>query len=235
MSELRMGLVPSALVLPLRDAARGVGIFAARSRRLLKPSTQHLPGRLRDLAHDVIARAREAGEHTAFRRRPGREDIADAYGLLAGTVTLHRGAGPLAVVLAYALERCMGSEERDAPLVSETVLALAAADVLRQPGEAPDPALRAAELVQRLMRAPIAGAMPGTPLTLGEADRPRLSEALIAGVLWLLAERPANPAEEDAILELAFGLTDAAKEEITPLLGDPPALAAELHRLADVI
>lgn len=232
MSELRMGLMPSALVLPLRDAARGVGIFTARSRRLLKP---HLPERLRDLAHDVLARAREASEHSPLRRRPERSDIDAAHALLAGDLSMHRGAGSLALVLAYALERCLGAGDEAAPLVSETVLALVAADVLRPSGEEASAAQRGAHLVTRLMRAPIAGAMPGTPLTLGEADRPRLQAALVAAILWLLAERPAEAAEEDAILELAFGLTDAAMDELSPLLGDADALAAELARLADVI
>lgn len=230
-----MGLMPGALVLPLRDAVRGVETFAQRSRRLLKPSTAHLPGAVRDLAHDVIDGAKRVGERTAFRRHPDAGDIADACALIAGEIPLARGARPLAVVLAYGLERGLAQGGRPAPLVSETVLALAASEALRGVGEEADAAMRGALLVARLAKAPVAGPLPGTPIAVGVAEREQQLAALVAAMLWLLAERPDGGATEDEILDLALSLTSATMAEITPAVDDPERLAAELHRLADVI
>ena len=235
MSELPLGIVPGALVLPLRDAARGVGSFAARSRRLLRPSTRHLPDPLRDFAHHVIDRARLVSEQTAFRRHPVASDIVAAREVLAGTLSPTRGARGLAAVIGYALDKGLAAEGQNAPLVSETVLALAAGDALRATHEETDPPMRGALLVSRLVEAPVAGAMPGIPLGFGGADRERMQRVLVAAVLWLLADRSELATDEDELLALCLSLTEAAFGEIAPTLGDPEALAAELHRLADVI
>ena len=235
MSELPLGIVPSAFVLPLRDAARGVGNFAARSRRLLRPSTQRLPDPVRDLAHHVIDRARQASERTAFRRHPQAGDIAAAREVLAGTVSPARGARALAAVIGHALDEGLSDEGHAAPLVSETVLALAASGALRAVDAETDPPMRAALLVKRLVEAPVAGAMPGMPLGFGAADRERMQRVLVAAVLWLLADRSELASDEDELFALCLSLTEAAYGEIAPTLGDPEALAAELHRLADVI
>jgi len=230
-----MGLMPGALVLPLRDAVRGVETIAQRSRKMLRPSTARLPGAVRDFAHDVIDGAKRVGERTAFRRHPAHDDIADACALLGGTLPLSRGARPLAAVLAYGLERGLGDGGRSAPLVSETVLALAASEALRGLSEEADGPMRGALLVARLAKAPVAGPVPGTPIAVGADDRERVLRALVASILWLLAERPDDGATEDEILELAMSLTAATMTEIAPMVDDAERLAAELHRLADVI
>lgn len=230
-----MGLMPSALVLPLRDAARGVGTVASRSRRLLGPSAAHLPDPLRDLAHRMIDGALRASEQSPFRRHPAAADIAASCDVLAGTLSPARGARPLAAVLAFALETGLRVEGRAVPLVSETVLALAAGDALRAAGEDTDAPMRAAMLIARLVDAPVAGALPGMPLGLGTAERGPMEHVLVAALLWLLAERADLATDEDELLALCLSLTEAAFGEIEPVLGDPEALSAELHRLADVI
>lgn len=230
-----MGSIPGALVLPLRDAVRGVETVAKRSRQLLRPSTAHLPGALRDFAHDVIDGAKRVGERTPFRRHPARHDIDDACALLKGEISLHEGARPLAVVLAYGLAQALAAEGRTAPLVSETVLALAASEALRGADAEADGAMRGALLVRRLARASVAGPLPGTPIAIGTRERERQQAALVAAILWLLAERPTEPEGEDEILDLAVSLTGATMGEIVPALEDPERLAGVLHRLADVI
>lgn len=80
----------------------------------------------------------------------------------------------------------------------------------------------------------VAGAAPGTPLTVIEATPNPARSGVFAVILWMLVDRTAPQENEDEILDLCCDLTGALDAEIAAS-EDEAALAQLFARYADMI
>ena len=221
--------MPPEMSVPLRDLLRGVRVATGISEELLRPLGGLLPDTLRRMLHDMLEAADRAGRQATRFEAPEPAEIAAAAAVLA----TGEGEMPvLARVLAHGLERALAADAAQHLMISETVATLALRSAL---AGGDGPAARAARAVQALSRAHVAGRVPGTGLVLDEAQRARIDRALVAVMLWLMADRAGTPAEEARLLELSVGLADALSDELGPLLADAEALTQELDQLAGMI
>ncbi|MEM6762596.1 MAG: hypothetical protein AAF615_06955 [Pseudomonadota bacterium] len=235
MTELRVGLFATAFVLPLRDAARGVRSLAPLSAGGTVRDSLLLPDPISNIMDDVLARVRDARERSAFRKQPEQDSIDTAREALYGHIAPLSAVRAIALVFAYAVDRGLTARGGHSLLVSETVLALAAAETLRQTSDELTPAERAAALVAGLAKAPIASMMPGITVPLSADDRRRVDNALIAGAVWLLTDPPEVGDNEERIFDLAVALTEAAGTVTRDAMDAPQRLATSLGELADLI
>ena len=231
MTSLRDRLVPSALRLPLRDALRGVRKASELSDDLLKPVREALPEPVRDFLRDALQTAEAAGQRVVSSPNPTADEMAETVAALQG----HVGeTGTTARVIAFGLETALAARQSRL-LVSETVAALAVRGAFDNLPDNTTPAARAVAAYRALSADHVAGRMPGTGIALGQSDEVDIDAALLTVMLWLLAERPADPDEEQAIVGIAAGLLTATLENEDLRTLDDEALADRLDELAGLI
>ncbi|MEM0908118.1 MAG: hypothetical protein AAGJ94_12180 [Pseudomonadota bacterium] len=227
--------VATALVLPLRDAARGVRSVVHASADALHPTAAVLPPPVRNLIKDALQHADDVREHTPFRKHPEAAEIeAAAVAIRDGGLPL-AATGPMAVVLGYGIQVALRRSEGPRLLVRETVLALAATDALRRTESAATESERAAVIAAQLTRAPIAGPPPLRGLLSAPTDEERIARAVIAAVVWLLAERPDDPQDEEKLLSLAIALVGKAGDDAIANINDTQALSDALNSLQGLL
>lgn len=217
--------------MPLRDAMRGVSALADAGEDFLEPMAGFMPPPVRRSARRVQAALARAGTRI-LTSGVGLDEIAAAARHLAGET----GDGATARVLAFAWERLHrtrpGTEHQ---MISETLLAPRLSQLLAD--ETGTAAERAAALVLGLRASAIIGFVPGVAAQHSKGEQGDIDAVLIAALVWLLALRGADLAEEDRLLELSLVLVDAFWAELATLLAaervDRAALALQLHALAE--
>lgn len=210
----------AALRMPLRDALRGAATLAGGAEEALEPAAALLPEPLRAPFRAGLRAVRSAGR--GLMTAPiGMAEVAEAAAMLEG-----RAAAPetLATVATYAWAHLRPAGQGH--LMSETLLAARLA-ALSIPGRTP--AERAAHLVADLAHSPAIARLPGPRREGGDG----VEDALAAVVVWLLAARGGDMAEEEALLDLAAALVEATRPGAPRAGDDPAALARHLQTLAD--
>ncbi|MEM9223062.1 MAG: hypothetical protein AAGB11_11755 [Pseudomonadota bacterium] len=235
MGELRVGLVTTSFVLPLRDAARGARSIAALPERLLPPPDEFLPGPLRGVVRGAVDKAREAREHTVFHKRPTLRQMFAAYDGLHGTMTDVEAVGPVAIIIAYAIERTLARQPDPGYLVSETVVAFCTAEALRNAPEDATPSERVARVLEALQSAPVITRLPGAGGGSIVDDQRHLELGLVAAGLWFLADRGAIDADDERVLDLCVAFAAEGGSEACEAFGETDRLASTLEHMAAMI
>ena len=221
-----VGTVPP----PLRDLLRGAKTAADATEEILEPASRIVPRPLRTVFRSALEAAEASGK-SILSDRLGQHEINAASRFLAGDDTSSGAASAFVRALGYGWEKCLRSDPaRNRLLISETVAGHAVARFQSSASEYPSGEMRAAQIIASLQKDRAIGRMPGTPVS-SESERNRANLALIAIALWLLADRPASPTEEDRILELSFALTHALGDDLMPKLSTADEIAEELARL----
>lgn len=215
---------------PLRDLLRGAKTAADATEEMLEPASRIVPRPLRTAFRSALEAA-EASGRSILSDRIGQHEINAASRFLAGDETTAAAASAFVRALGYGWDKCQrGDPARNRLLISETVATHAVARFQSNKGECPTGEMRAAQIIAALQKDRAIGRMPGTPVS-SESETNRAGLALLAIALWLLADRPESPTEEDRILELSFALTSAFGNDLMPKLSTADGLAAELARL----
>ncbi len=215
---------------PLRDLLRGAKTAADATEEMLEPASRIVPRPLRTAFRSALEAA-EASGRSILSDRIGQHEINAASRFLAGNETTAAAASAFVRALGYGWDKCQRSDPaRHRLLISETVATHAVARFQSNRGECPTGEMRAAQIIAALQKDRAIGRMPGTPVS-SESETKRAGLALLAIALWLLADRPESPTEEDRILELSFALTSAFGNDLMPKLSTADGLAAELARL----
>ena len=215
---------------PLRDLLRGAKTAADATEEMLEPASRIVPRPLRTVFRSALEAA-EASGRSILSDRIGQHEINAASRFLAGDETTAAAASAFVRALGYGWDKCQrGDPARNRLLISETVATHAVARFQSNKGECPTGEMRAAQIIAALQKDRAIGRMPGTPVS-SESETNRAGLALLAIALWLLADRPESPTEEDRILELSFALTSAFGNDLMPKLSTADGLAAELARL----
>ena len=215
---------------PLRDLLRGAKTAADATEEILEPASRIVPRPLRTMFRSALE-AVEASGKSILNDRLGQHEINLASRFILGEATTSDAASAFVRALGYGWDKCLsGDPARNRLLISETVATRAVARFRSDKSENSAGELRAAQIIASLQEGRATGRMPGTPV-LSESERRRAHLTLIAIALWLLADRPAFPTEEDRILELSFALTHALEDDLMPELSTADGLAAELARL----
>ena len=215
---------------PLRDLLRGAKTAADATEEMLEPASRIVPRPLRTAFRSALEAA-EASGRSMLSDRIGQHEINAASRFLAGNETTAAAASAFVRALGYGWDKCQrGDPARNRLLISETVATHAVARFQSNKGECPTGEMRAAQIIAALQKDRAIGRMPGTPVS-SESETKRAGLALLAVALWLLADRPESPTEEDRILELSFALTSAFGNDLMPKLSTADGLAAELARL----
>ena len=215
---------------PLRDLLRGAKTAADATEEILEPASRIVPRPLRTMFRSALEAAEASGK-SILADRLGQHEINQASRFISGEDTTSDAASAFVRALGYGWDKCLGSDPARARLlISETVATRAVARFRSNKIEDPVGEVRAAQIIASLQKDRATGRMPGTPVS-SEAERKRAKLTLIAIALWLLADRPASPADEDRILELSFALANAIGDDLMPKLSTADELAAELARL----
>jgi hypothetical protein len=225
-------LLPGFLELPLRDTLRGVRTARDLSGEFLRPAVRRMPSPIQRLLHETAEIA-----HMASRRivgpPPDLAAMAVAAEVIGGTAAPRQAGETLAPLVVFGLEKALALDETTPLLSSEMLAAVAIGEALREPAaSSPE---RVARILARLGRNHATGHLPGTGIGLDEADRRRIHRALFAVGLWILAERPADPADEERILEIAIGLARATDAGGLEPSAEVDAVAAALGQFAGLI
>ena len=215
---------------PLRDLLRGAKTAADATEEILEPASKIVPRPVRTVFRSALEAA-EASGRSILSDRLGQHEIDAASRFLAGDEATSGAASAFVRALGYGWDKCLRSDPaRHRLLISETVATHAVARFQSSKSGDPVGEMRAAQIIASLQKDRATGRMPGTPVS-SASERKRAHLALVAIALWLLADRPASPAEEDRILELSFALTQALGDDLMPKLSTTDGLAAELARL----
>ena len=215
---------------PLRDLLRGAKTAADATEEMLEPAFRIVPRPLRTAFRSALEAA-EASGRSILPDQIGQHEINAASRFLAGDETTAAAAYAFVRALGYGWDKCQRSDPaRNRLLISETVATHAVALFQSNKGECATGEMRAAQIIAALQKDRAIGRMPGTPVS-SESETKRAGLALLAVALWLLADRPESPTEEDRILELSFALTSAFGDDLMPKLSTADGLAAELARL----
>jgi len=220
--------------MPLRDMLRGAMVIEAESRSMLEPAAARLPAPLRHIM-GLVGQALDSVKASTVRaERPSPSEIRRAAQDLA-----QRSAAPSDIpgfgrVAAFGLETALRSLGVDHLLVSETVATVVFARISRQRLPRIRPQDRAAQIAAELTQRHVAGAAPGTGVALGRDDRERIQLAILAVMIWLLAERPLGEKDEERILLLSVALAQSLAPEFHAA-HDQTEVAALLDRAAGMI
>ena len=215
---------------PLRDLLRGAKTAADATEEMLEPASRIVPRPLRAVFRSALEAA-EASGRSILSDRLGQHEINAASRFLVGDEATSGAASAFVRALGYGWDKCVRSDPaRNRLLISETVATHAVARFQSNKSEDPTGEMRAAQIIASLRKDRAIGRMPGTPVS-SESETKRASLALLAIALWLLADRPASPNEEDRILEFSFALTHAFGDDLMSKLSTADGLAAELARL----
>lgn len=215
---------------PLRDLLRGAKTAADATEEILEPAWRIVPRPLRAAFRSALEAA-EASGRSVLSDRLEQHEINAASRFLDGDDTSSGAASAFVRALGYGWDKCLRSDPaRNRLLISETVATHAVVRFQSSKSEYPTGEKRAAQIIASLQKNRVIGRVPGTPVS-SESERKPANLALVAIALWLLADRPASPTEEDRILDLSFALTHALGDDLMPKLSTAGEIAAELARL----
>ena len=221
--------------MPLRDALRAVRTARAVSLQMLRPAERGVPFPLRVMAEGAREAADRASSLAIGQFPPSPKAMAAAASVLRGA-PLDRAARKAFVrVFALGLERCLAEIPGKSMLVSETVAAASLAPLLRGADRPLPTEARAAELAISFSRSHVAGRIPGTGLALSHEQRASVDVAVVATLLWLITERPADAGEEEDTLRLCAGIVTALRAEVAATFDKPSELERKLVALAAMI
>lgn len=223
------------LGLPLRDLLRGAMVLEAGSRSLLEPATAHLPAPLRGMLGRVGAALRDVEASAARAERPSLAEIRRAAGDLSSQPTRPADPAVFGRVLAFGLSSALPATGAGHLMASETVAAYVFTRQARRAARSDGSGMAAARIAIDLDQHHVAGAAPGTNVALGQDDRERARVAIVAVMLWLLAERGEEGADEERLLALAVAVARSMQAELLAAFGDAEALAAALSSSARMI
>ncbi|WP_339757446.1 hypothetical protein [uncultured Hoeflea sp.] len=220
----------SAIKMPLRDLLRGVSAFAAATNEAMTPAGPALPFSIRSpflLANDAVgvASARIADIEIDI------AEIAAASAALKAQDKQQVDRLMFCRVLYQAWSRLLLLSPSKHVIVSEIVVVSGFERGWAKPGKTPQDTAANIILSLRTMRA--AGRFPGTPFPASPEEQSDIDLTLYATVLWLLADREGDIAEENRLLELAFAFSMAQKEAVISSLQAREALAMSLQGLAE--
>ena len=220
----------SAIKMPLRDLLRGVSAFAAVTNQAMTPVGSALPFSIPSpflLANDALGLA-------SVRVADIEVDVAEVAAASAAlTAPDCKSLDRLVFcrVFVQAWSRLLSLSPSKHLIVSEVIVAGGFERGWIEPGNTPYDTAANIVLILRTMRA--AGRFPGTPFPTTSGEQSDIDMSLYATVLWLLADRERGIAEENRLLELAFGFTMAQKDLVTSNLQTVEALAMSLRDLAE--
>ena len=217
------------LKLPLRDIIRGASVLADTTDNILAPAAGLLPPRVRTQVGRILNRVRRTGKRLVT-SSVTRDQIRIAASFVSGTVQDNAAAECCATVFGNAWEHLHDAAGTPRHLISETILAARLSRMMR-PASGP-PAQAAAELIVGLRdssalwpTASLAGIPP-------DRERTDVDLLLVAIVVWLLTDRPAMLREDEALLDLAFALISAVRQNVLVAIRNRDQLAALLAETA---
>lgn len=217
-------LIPELLTMPLRDVARGLSGVAPLTEDALAPVYSALPKPLQTALRDTIDAIKSGGASVvSFGVDVGEIERASLF--VSGAPSRSEDAAICAKVIAFAWDRLKPGQ-----LASETVLAPYLAT---NPGKGATPFEHAAALLLGMAESNAFGRAPGLPLPDAGDVRADVALALVAPVIWLLADREETLEADVHLLELANALAGAFEDTIRSALSDRDHLAELLRTMAN--
>ena len=224
---------PDELALPLRDLMRVMQQAARIPMAIAQPVVSHLPGPLRDTLSQLGQRAETVYKDSLTIWRPKAAEIRLAAAKLSdANATDHAVTGR---VVAWVMEVALGQEGGPEFFISETVVTFALDEALAQQPPSAAPAERAASCIIALVAHGLGPSAQEFPIARMTPQRTaQLRVAGFAAMLYLLAERAENEADEMRILSYAITISELIAAEIQDT-DDATALAGLLRTHAEMI
>ena len=204
--------------MPLRDALRGMATIVDTAEAVLAPAAHLLPEPLEVRLRDAMASVERAGRnliHPAIESQA----IAATARFLLGDEESPATAPEAASVFVYAWETLKELDLAGHFLISETLTA----DVLSRASDGDSGARRAALMTIALRNASVIGPAPG--LVSANAEQREISTGLLAIMVWVLANRPEDVAEERMLLGLSHALVTAEDFDLERCFSDADAMS----------
>lgn len=206
---------------PLRDALRGVAGLAEVTEEALEPAARILPEPIQARFRSAVNALENAGRRL-LDAPFDRQHLGEASAFVAGDDMGRTALESCATVICFAWEHLHDAGLTEHHLISETILARSLARTPSAGGRGP---VRAASLVQAIRVSSAIGRMPGVAGVSSGEEQTAVDVALVAILVWLLAERAQSMAEEARLLDLSFALVSAIRDDALAVLDDPDGLA----------
>ena len=198
--------LPPVVGLPIRDVLRGLESLAEITESNLEAAGKAIPQPLRVSLGAILNVLQLVGKQlSASEVELGQ--IRLAVGFVDGTRSDVTGAEALARILTHAWEILCSDDDPDRILWSETVTAARLVSMPRVTDQLPHD--RAALILDRLHNVHDMGKLPGDQQSQASGDHDARDIIPIAVLVWLLAERGDDLAEEDQLLKMAYALAKA--------------------------
>lgn len=209
------------LVMPLRDALRGVATLAGASEDMLEPAARLLPEPLRSRFRQALKSLEAAGKRLIY-APVDMPQIDLAARFLSASETGKPALEACAAVIVYAWEHLNEAGGSHRFMISETLVAdrlTRAAGTSQASGVA-----FGADMLAALRQSSAIGLMPGLTRSIATTDETEVDLALLAIAVWLLSNRPDTVEAEEKLLDLSVALVRALQYETRTNFSDRGAL-----------
>lgn len=220
----------NVIKMPLRDLLRGMSAFATVTNEAMRPSGSTLPFPI----PSPFLSALDAVGMASARMVDIEVDVAD----IAAASSALKAAGSQPVdgmmfcrVFVQAWSRLLSVSSSKHLIISEVIVAGGFERSRMKPVSTPYD--HASNLILSLRKMHAAGRLPGTPFPAAPEEQPDIDVTLYATLLWLLADRERDIADENRLLEMAYAFTKAQEDQVTSSFGTRESLANSLQALAE--